>query len=84
MVRTHKVLAALQYLVEHNPLYQDVTIDYSIVDSWPTNLSPQNDKITSFVQVTQIIMNGLVILLTWRTTTFGKPNLATYPIFKFG
>jgi hypothetical protein len=27
MVRTHKVLAALQYLVEHNPLYQDITIE---------------------------------------------------------
>jgi hypothetical protein len=33
MVRNHKVLAALQYLVEHNPVDQDVTIDYSIIDS---------------------------------------------------
>lgn len=34
-IRKHKVLAALRYLVRHNPLYGDVTIDHSAIDHWP-------------------------------------------------
>jgi hypothetical protein len=30
----------LQYLVRHNPLYQDVSIDHSTVDSWADDFDP--------------------------------------------
>ncbi|EPS29066.1 hypothetical protein PDE_04014 [Penicillium oxalicum 114-2] len=42
LVRKHKVLAALQYLVQYNPLYQDVTIDHSAVDEWPDDFIPSD------------------------------------------
>lgn len=41
-VRKHKVLAALRYLVQHNPLYGDVTIDHSVVDHWPDEFIPSD------------------------------------------
>jgi hypothetical protein len=35
-----KVLCALQYLVENNPLYQDMVINYPMVDEWANNFIP--------------------------------------------
>lgn len=40
IVRKLRVLAALRYLVEHNPLYRDVTIDYPAIDSWADDFIP--------------------------------------------
>jgi hypothetical protein len=40
LVRKHKVFAALQYLVNHNPLYRDVLINHSAVDSWADDFIP--------------------------------------------
>lgn len=42
LVRKHKVLAALQYLVQYNPLYRDVTINYSTVGAWPDDFVPSD------------------------------------------
>jgi hypothetical protein len=42
LVRKNKVLAALQYLVQYNPLYQDVTINYSAVHEWPEDFIPSD------------------------------------------
>ena len=39
-VRKDKVLAALQYLVENNHLYNDLTINYSMIESWPADFIP--------------------------------------------
>jgi hypothetical protein len=39
-VRKDKVLAALQYLVQHNHLYRDLTINYSMIDSWSKDFIP--------------------------------------------
>jgi len=39
-VRKDKVLAALRYLVEHNPLYHDLTINYDMMDNWPDEFIP--------------------------------------------
>src|SRR5436190_4665185 len=39
-VRKDKVLAALQYLVQHNPLYQDLTINHEIMNNWNDNFIP--------------------------------------------
>lgn len=33
VVRKHRVLAALEYLIAHNSLYRDVTIDRTSVDN---------------------------------------------------
>jgi hypothetical protein len=33
-------MAALQYLVDHNPLYRDVLIDHSAVDGWADDFVP--------------------------------------------
>ncbi|KAJ5198759.1 uncharacterized protein N7498_007876 [Penicillium cinerascens] len=41
-VRKHKVLAALRYLVRHNPLYGNVTIDHSAVNHWPDEFIPSD------------------------------------------
>jgi hypothetical protein len=40
IVRKLRVLAALRYLVEHNALYRDVTIDYPAIDSWADDFIP--------------------------------------------
>jgi hypothetical protein len=47
-VRKDKVLAALQYLVQNNHLYHDLTINYGIIDSWPDDFIPPEitDNIT--------------------------------------
>lgn len=42
VVRKHKVLAALQYLIQHNVLYQDVTIDHSVINNWPDDFIPSD------------------------------------------
>jgi hypothetical protein len=34
-VRKSKVLAALQYLIQHNPLYGDVIVAHSTIYNWP-------------------------------------------------
>ena len=39
-VRKDKVLAALQYLVQHNHLYHDLAINYRMIDSWADNFIP--------------------------------------------
>src|SRR5271163_2880415 len=39
-VRKDKVLAALQYLVQHNHLYHDLAINYTMIDSWADNFIP--------------------------------------------
>ncbi|KAJ6099808.1 hypothetical protein N7467_001343 [Penicillium canescens] len=35
-----KVLAALQYLTEFNPLYNDVVLEHSTVSNWPDEFIP--------------------------------------------
>ncbi|KAJ5751423.1 uncharacterized protein N7511_008388 [Penicillium nucicola] len=40
IVRKNRVLAALQYLIQHNPLYQDVTISHSTMENWPDDFVP--------------------------------------------
>jgi hypothetical protein len=39
-VRKDKVLAALQYLVQHNHLYHNLTINHAMVDSWNEEFIP--------------------------------------------
>jgi hypothetical protein len=39
-VRKDKVLAALQYLVRHNHLYRDLTINYAMMDDWSSEFIP--------------------------------------------
>ncbi|KAH6668246.1 hypothetical protein B0J14DRAFT_488315 [Halenospora varia] len=39
-VRKDKVLAALQYLVQHNHLYRDLTINYAMIDGWNEEFIP--------------------------------------------
>ncbi|PVH69293.1 hypothetical protein DL98DRAFT_368303, partial [Cadophora sp. DSE1049] len=39
-VRKDKVLAALQYLVRHNRLYHDITINHAMIDSWNEDFIP--------------------------------------------
>jgi hypothetical protein len=34
------VLTALRYLVQHNPLYRDVTVDHSAMHHWPDEFIP--------------------------------------------
>jgi hypothetical protein len=41
-IRKHKVLFALQYLVRHNPLYHDVTIDHPTINDWPDEFIPSD------------------------------------------
>jgi hypothetical protein len=40
-VRKNKVLAALRYLLQHNPLYQDITINHSAIDGWADEFIPE-------------------------------------------
>lgn len=40
VVRKAKVLAALQYLVRHNPLYRDLQINQPIIDGWSDEFIP--------------------------------------------
>lgn len=40
LVRKHKVLAALQYLVQNNKVYQDVDINHSMIDDWTDDFIP--------------------------------------------
>jgi hypothetical protein len=40
-VNKNKVLQALLWLCAHNPVYQSVTIDYKLLDSWPEDHIPQ-------------------------------------------
>jgi hypothetical protein len=40
-VNKAKVLQALLWLCAHNPVYKSVTIDYSMLDSWPDDHVPQ-------------------------------------------
>lgn len=42
VVRKSKVLAALQYLVQHNPLYGDVTVARSTLHNWPDDFIPSD------------------------------------------
>ena len=39
-VRKDKVLAALQYLVQHNHLYRDLAINHAMMDSWSGDFIP--------------------------------------------
>lgn len=39
-VRKDRVLAALQYLVHHNHLYQDLTINHDMMDGWSDEFVP--------------------------------------------
>lgn len=39
-VRKDKVLAALCYLVQHNDLYHNITINHPMIDSWPDEFIP--------------------------------------------
>ena len=41
-IRKHNVFSALQYLVQHNPLYRDVTIDHSTINDWPDEFIPSD------------------------------------------
>jgi hypothetical protein len=49
LVRRHKVFAALQYLVEHNPLHRDVLINQPAVESWADISFPRNCRNISSV-----------------------------------
>lgn len=40
VVRKSKVLAALQYLVQHNHLYHGITINYPVIDDWGDDFIP--------------------------------------------
>jgi hypothetical protein len=40
LVRKHRVLAALQYLVQHNQIYQDITINHQMLDTWADEFIP--------------------------------------------
>lgn len=40
LVRKAKVLAALQYLVQHNPLYRNLTINRPVIDDWSDDFIP--------------------------------------------
>lgn len=42
IVRKSKVLAALQYLIQHNPLYGDVTVAHSTIYNWPDEFIPSD------------------------------------------
>jgi len=39
-VRKDRVLAALQYLVQHNHLYRDLTINHAMIDDWSADFIP--------------------------------------------
>jgi Domain of unknown function (DUF6570) len=39
-VRKNKVLLALQYLVQHNQLYHDITINHTMIEDWPAEFIP--------------------------------------------
>jgi hypothetical protein len=39
-VRKDKVLTALHYLVQHNHLYHDITINHTMTDAWPSDFIP--------------------------------------------
>jgi hypothetical protein len=39
-VRKDRVLAALQYLVWHNHLYRDLTVNHALMDSWHEGFIP--------------------------------------------
>jgi hypothetical protein len=41
VVRKNKVLAALRYLVQYNPLYRDITINHSEIDGWADEFIPE-------------------------------------------
>ena len=47
-VRKDKILAALRYLVQHNHLYHDLAINYTMIDSWANDFIPPEiaDNIT--------------------------------------
>ena len=40
LVRKNRVLAALQYLVGHNQVYQDITINHQMIDTWSEEFIP--------------------------------------------
>jgi hypothetical protein len=40
VVTKNRVLAALRYLIQHNPLYQDVAISHSTLENWPDDFVP--------------------------------------------
>ena len=42
LVRKAKVLAALQFLVQHNPLYQDLAINHAMIDNWSDEFIPDD------------------------------------------
>ncbi|CAG8102726.1 unnamed protein product [Penicillium nalgiovense] len=42
IVRKSKVLAALQYHIQHNPLYGDVTVAHSTIYNWPDEFIPSD------------------------------------------
>jgi len=48
-VRKDKVLAALTYLVRHNQLYRDLTINYDMMEEWPNDFIPSEitDNLTN-------------------------------------
>jgi hypothetical protein len=47
-VRKDKVLSALHYLVQHNHLYHDITINHTMIEGWPDEFIPPEitDNIT--------------------------------------
>ena len=47
-VRKDKVLSALHYLVQHNHLYRDITINHTAIEGWPDEFVPSEiaDNIT--------------------------------------
>jgi hypothetical protein len=39
-VRKERILAALRYLVQHNHLYRDLTVNYAMIDDWSSEFIP--------------------------------------------
>jgi hypothetical protein len=41
-IHKHKMFSTLQYLVQHNPLYRDMTINRSTINNWPNKFIPSD------------------------------------------
>jgi hypothetical protein len=65
-VRKDKVLAALQYLVQHNHLYHNLTINHGMIDGWTDDFIPPEIVTTLSVLRSLIIMSARDILLVYK------------------
>jgi hypothetical protein len=65
LVRKHKVLAALQYLVRHNHLFHGLTINHPMMDSWSDDFIPPElrDSIIRLDEADQHDREGYIVSL---------------------